>query len=112
MLKVRDEPTAMNDLQTNANVCRQQLSGDTSSVSLAYGLSLFFSEHKNLKLKHYCIVACISMPHLNSMHVEANERVLASCDRRLNPNCFNSSQRALGMNTHPFKINQKVVHIL
>lgn len=51
----------------------------------------FFSAHKNTKLKHYFNVACISTPHLNNMHVEANESVSVSCDRRLNPTWFNTS---------------------
>lgn len=44
------------------------------------------------------VLACISTPQLNSMHVETNESDSASHFRKQNPIYSNTSQSALGMN--------------
>lgn len=71
---------------------KQQLWGDTS----------FGDKEPQIDINVYSelFLACISTPQLNSMHVETNESISASHYRQQTPIYSNTSQSALGMNTH------------
>lgn len=55
----------------------------------------------------FLILACISTPQLNSMHVETNESVSASHLRKQNPIYSNTSQSAVGMNMNSIRSQVK-----
>lgn len=74
---------------------------------IAKGVSFSSYYYKIYIIIIFYLLACISTPELNSMHVEANERrfCISSVNSGPPPSYSNTSQSALGMNTHVFQSN-------